>query len=176
MKAVVLGLISIILLACTPGGKHSSTEHAGWVTLKLLNGWSLSAPPGFTAEVKPGLNPRTGYIRSKSDGISLVYDRGTTNEKKDMEQTYAESKYMMDSGFYQNMYQIPYDHTGTIDTVDNKIATIIQPVVTGHGTVAMILVDHNTGEWIDMRGTNFSPEQERLILEILRTLRFKDVK
>jgi hypothetical protein len=75
-----------------------------------------------------------------------------------------------------NLNQFMQD-TSVYTTIDNRRAKIVSPKKTGTGTTGVYIDSLWTaGSGIDrfqINGQNLKPENERLVLEAIRTLRFK---
>ena len=76
----------------------------------------------------------------------------------------------IDTGFYRKFYQVPYLHTASIDTVNNKIAVIIKPTKVGQGTVGIEIYGCENQPWLGITGKNLSAKQQTIVLEMFKTV------
>jgi hypothetical protein len=166
-----------LFFSCEPRHLKEQPEHPNWITLTLPNGWQLLTPNDFKDTTVQGVDSDPGYIYSKSESIMLYFDSGAEllpKEDCDFNKQLADAKRNIDFGFYKDFYKVPTLHKAFIDTIDNKIATFVIPTQTGKGTVGISISDCETGLWLGIRGQNLNTEQEKLVLEILQTLKLKN--
>lgn len=170
-------ILGFLFLSCS---ENSYNEiHPEWIKIKIANGWFLKAPKEFKANVIQGIDSKIGYIFSKEDSIILDFDSGFNgiNEENDcsLKMQYYSVKNAIDSGnYYKDVYDVPKRHKVFIDTINNRIATIILPTKTGKGTLVVNVSDCRTGNNIGIKGQDFSASKEYLVLEILSTLDLED--
>ena len=167
----LLGLTSSI---CNQSFKKETTNHSDWIKLSLPNGWILQAPKGFRAKTLQGIDSEPGVINSKQDSIYLQFDSGTEMMKKrdcSFTNNIEKAKESIEKGFYKTFYKIPSEHIAYVDTIDNKVAIIVRPTMSGHGTVAINISDCKTGEWLGITGTDLTLVKENIVLDIFKTIK-----
>ncbi|HVS94544.1 MAG TPA: hypothetical protein VHE59_21045 [Mucilaginibacter sp.] len=168
-------VIILALTSCKRVGKNQATIDPLWHKLTLSSGWIIYAPPDFISKAERGIDSRPGIIYSKKDSIFLQYDSDIFERNGisgcDLKSHFADAKASIDTGFYKTFYKIPVSHIALIDTIDNKIAIILEPTRTGKGTVGIEIPGCRKEAWIGITGKNLTADKEKLVLEIYKTLR-----
>ena len=179
IQVVVLLLSFCPLVSCNPEAARQPPAGESWNGIVLPEGWNIKVPDSIVFSV------------SKGDPTGSKGSIHTTNGKLDFKvycnhpkyavdhpslaNSITEARYAIDSGIWHNNFNIPVEHTGSIDTVNGFVFTIIEPVVVGKGTVSVMIEDYLTSAWIELRGTNITYEQQTILLEISRTIRRKKI-
>lgn len=174
-KPIFSIILLFLLFSCETKIEKEQNKHPNWNTLTLPNGWKIQAPKGFKVFLAQGIDSNPGYIYSKSDSIELEFDSGRKGViKKDcnLSKQVIEAKKDITSGFYKNFYKLPILHKAHIEIINNKVATIILPSKTSNGKVEISIDDCNTGNWLSVKGKNLSLQDEKLVVNIFRTLKF----
>lgn len=177
MKSIINILLFTFCLTLTFCGQNSKKETIippDWIKLSLPNGWILFAPKTFYTKALQGIDTEPGVINSNKDSIYLQFDCGTAQLKSkncSFKSEMQEAQKAIETGFYKEFYQIPLTHTAYIDTIDDKVAIFIKPNVSGQGTVGINITDCTTSEWLGITGKNLSPEKEKVVLAIFKTIR-----
>jgi len=172
--SIGLLVLTCLVVSCTHTQKKP-TSPAGWIKLTLRNNWTIYAPKGFVYKKAQGIDSEPGYIYSKKDSILLQFDSGAEIYKKkdcDFQKSFNEAKASIDTGFDKRFYKIPLVHRASIDTIDNKIATIIKPVKIGDGEVDIKISDCESTKWLAIYGKKLSAKNESIVLEMYKTIRF----
>jgi hypothetical protein len=176
---ILLFAFSLTLISCKQTSKNETIIPADWIKLSLPNSWILYAPKTFYAKALQGIDTEPGVINSNQDSIYLQFDCGTAQLKsKDcsFKSEMKEAENAIETGFYKEFYKIPSEHTAYIDTIDNKVAIFIKPNVSGQGTFGINITDCETSEWLEITGKNLSPEKEKLVLAIFKTIKLTQKK
>lgn len=182
MKSIISILffaISLTFSSCRQTTKKENLIHPDWTELILPNGWTLYAPKTFYAKPLQGIDSEPGVINSKQDSVYLQFDSGTEMLKQkecNFKNSIREAQKEIETGFYKTFYKVPSEHSAYIYTIDNKVAVIVTPTVKGHGTVGVSISDCKTGKWLGITGTDLSPEKEKLVLDIFKTIKLTQTK
>ena len=181
MKSIITILLTVLSLtftSCKQTPKESLT-HPDWTKLNLPNGWTLDAPKTFYTLALQGIDSEPGIIKSKQDSIYLQFDSGTEMLKRkncSFHNSVEEAQKSIITGFYKEFYNVPSQHSASIDTIDNKVAVIIVPALSTQGTVGISISECETGEWLEITGTNLSLEKKKLVLEIFKTIKLTQTR
>lgn len=171
-------ILAVTFISCNHKEGKAVDEHPDWKTLSLPAGWTIQTPEHFTAKRAQGIDSYPGYIESDKDSFYLTFDSGIELPGKSVDCNFTEQvrKARMDieSGFWKLHYNIPETHKGYIDTIDNLVATIIFPSITGKGTTRVSIKDCNSGAWLGIDGDSLSAEHQTLVLEMFSTIKQKD--
>ena len=174
LKNILLLTLSLAIISCRTNNKKDPIINSEWIKLDLPNGWTLYAPKSFAAKTLQGMDSQPGVIISDQDSIYLQYDSGIEMLKREecsFKNGYSRAKDEIENGFYKDFYKVPVLHTAYIDTVDNKIVVIVKPTKEGEGTVGISISSCETGEWLGITGVNLTSENEKLVLEIFKTIK-----
>lgn len=178
LRNILLFAFSIAIFSCNQANKKNSAINPKWTKFNLPNGWSFYAPKTFSTKQMQGIDSQPGVIVSNQDSIYLQYDSGTEilkREKCNFQKDFEKAKDDIENGFYKDFYKIPILHTAYIDTVDNKIAVIIKPAKEGQGTIGINISYCETGEWLGITGTGLTSKREKLVLDIFKTIKLKEI-
>ncbi len=173
-RAAILLLSFYLLLSCNPEAGRQSGACENGKEIALPNDWCLKAQDSI--EFSAGGGDPTGAkgaVHTVRGGLNFkVYSNQPygTVDHPDLAHSIAEAQYAVDSGIWHTNFNIPAEHTGTVDTISGLVATTITPVAAGKGTVSIMMEDYLTGAWIELRGTNIPLEQQKILLEMSRTI------
>lgn len=166
-KFLITSALCLFLTACNSGTESQSTD--GWVTLNanLLDGgdFTLRTPSEWKFEQGVGTDSQVGTV--SGDGITLTFDYG------------------MFAGNPINDSEMGVKLQAQDEVIDGRPAVILTPKVSGDGEVAIYFDStqfgysedegtHLTGEdHFLLFGENLTAEQEATVLQIFRTIQFK---
>jgi hypothetical protein len=173
-QTILSSIFLTIILACNSGHSDDKSNHIEWKTIILPNGWELQTPENFKDSTGQGTDSNPGHIYSDSEDIVLQFDCGRDmilREDCDFNKQIIASEKEITEGFYKDYYKVPILHKAYIDTIDNKVATIVTPTEIGKGTVSISISDCKSGFWTGIKGENLSGKDEKLILKIFKTLK-----
>lgn len=176
-KIIIFLLLSVLLLSCGQRPYKDITEKPDWTILNLPNGWTLQAPKNFKDSSDQGIDSNPGYIFSTLDSIFLKFDSGeeiTHKHECDFQKEVDEAKrpYMLSK--YKK--QTGISHIQRVDTIGDRVASIITSTKVGKGITNISINDCSTGAWLGITGNDLTPDKQALVLEIFRTIRMQGDK
>ena len=173
-RCLVLFFITIFIVTSCSDNQTKYVGPPGWIKKSLPDGWTFFAPTNFICKKLQGIDSHPGYIYSTIDSLMLEFDAGRKMEKNrncDVKEELSAAQASIDTGFYKSFYKLPTMHNAYVVTIDNKVATIVQPVKIGKGTVGVSISDCVSNTWLGITGENLSPKRQKLALEIYKTIR-----
>ena len=169
-------LLFSILSSCEDSNKKDVNLNPSWQKLSLPNGWVIYTPKEFKVRTVQGVDSEPGFIYSKKDSIRLEFDSGQNDnyyyKHCNLHENFLRAKANINTGLYKNTYKVPLINRADIDTIDGRISLMITPIYPGHGMVMVSTGECDQGAWLAITGTNLSDKQEKLALEIYKTIRF----
>jgi hypothetical protein len=182
------GLLLLLFIGCTDNKTTSGKQ-----TLDF-GSFTIATPNGWTKIERQGVDSYVGQIAIDNTD-TLHFDLGWySNNLNEYEPTILDSSIigaidtsMIDTSeviFVKNRMRVDPDkykkNNVSWDTIDGRKAKIVYPRQTGIGTTG-IYIDSlwQAGSDFDrfnLYGVNLKPENEKLILEALKTLRFHKTK
>ena len=173
---VIAFAYSLLFCSCEQIAKRQANSHVDWIKADLPNNWTVYFPKGFNVRLLKPTDSKPGIIILPKDIMSLSFDCGGAAVipwECSFEKDFEETNYEITNGHYKALYNIPKDHIGIIDTANHRVAIVIKPAITGHGTVAISISNCETGQWIQIEGANLALKNEQLALEIFKTLKLE---
>jgi hypothetical protein len=162
-------------------------KHSDWETINLPDNWTLQAPINFKDSTSLGIDSQPGYIYSTKDKIFLEFNSGQDFPTVILNKNGQVVKHNSDCNFRKEVdrekkdlttYMIPFynghyrvSHVFCIDTIGNRVASIITPKVVGKGVTNISIKDCSTGKYLSITGYDLTASIQNLVLEICRTIR-----
>ncbi len=181
----ILSASILVLLACESKEKQVKTIDLGAFT--------IDAPTSWHPIKQAGIDSYVGQI-AIDDGDTLFFDLGWYSNDLSEDPLFTvhhKNIYLLDEELLYKEDSLVYTFVGTTDsinvnryfkdsvsweTIDNRRAKIVRPKKTGVGTTG-IFIDSlwQAGSAVDrfqMNGKNLKPENEKLLLAAIKTIKF----
>jgi hypothetical protein len=174
IRAIVFSIFLLFIFSCEQKPYKDKPNHLDWKSLDLPNNWTIEVPKNFKDSTAQGIDSAPGYIYSTTDSISLDFDSGRELfHKQDCEF----SKQVDDAkkSPYAELFneRTGFNHKILVDTIGNRIASIILPTESGKGNIHLSIDDCLTGAWLGISERNLTEAQQKIVLEIFKTIRMK---
>ena len=190
-KTIIILLFGHFLFSYGQRPYKDKPQHSDWETLKLLDNWTLQAPRNFKDSTILAIDNHGGYIYSTKDNIRLEFTSG--HDRGNLQPHIIGHKLKKpDCNFRKQVerkkkdavtYYIPFlngnygvVHVFRIDTIGDRVASIITPKVVGKGVTNISVEDCPTGRYLIITGYDLTASIQNLVLEICRTIRLSTDK
>lgn len=167
-------------------------KHSDWETFNLPDNWTLQAPKNFKDSTFLGIDTNPGYIYSTKDKIFLEFNSGQDFPTTIINKKGQIVKINSDCNFRKEVdrkkkditsYRIPLfnglygvSHIFRIDTIGNRVASIITPKLVGKGVTDISIEDCSTGKYLTISGYDLTASVQTLVLEICKTITLTTAK
>lgn len=185
-KIIIFLLFGHFLFSYGQRPHKDKPKHSDWETFNLPDNWTLQAPKNFKDSTFLGIDTHPGYIYSTKDKIFLEFDSGQDlptiiiNKKGQIvkDNSYCDFRKEVDREKKAiTSYSIPFfngqygvSHIFRIDTIGNRVASIIIPKVEGKGVTNIKINDCSTGQYLIITGYDLTVSVQTLVLEICKTI------
>ncbi len=151
---------------------------AKWDQHLLPGGWEVYTPAGFHVKRFVGIDSEPGIITSEHDSLKIAFDSGVnfSPETSAFVARLKKTETEITSGAYKKLYNIPTDHTASIDTVNHMIVITVRPVRVQNGKVCIYLYDYASDRYLGLKCENVSASHEQLALAIFKTIKLRREK
>jgi hypothetical protein len=154
------------------------TIHQDCMVIKIDTGWHLCVPDGFICEGGYGIDSYMGTISSKKDSVLLRFDiMGWGGRELGFNcslefQTVMAKRFIQNPNIVKELYDVPATNRIYIDTIHNRIATIVVPQNKGKGITMIRIIDCPSGSNLFITAKDLNAEQQNLVLEMFQTIKY----
>jgi hypothetical protein len=156
-------------------GQQTAKE---WKEIGLPEGWTIYTPDSFAVKKLQGVDSDVGMVHSSND-ISIEYDIGSNmnilfkTPDCRLNTQLARAKRILQEKSTKKLYKIPKANKGYVDTINGIVVRIIVPQQTGKGVIHLSAQDCKTGNWMGLSAKVSTADNQKLVLQIFNTLKFK---